>query len=100
MVPHPLHAMPVLPAGKDVEAHFRPTGQTLRDLERLVQLVVGGIHAVDHVLLSLQRVVGMKLNHGALWLYGVRAIDLDLVVALGTQLACALRSSGQHREHT
>src|ERR1700733_906823 len=72
MVPPPLHSMAVLPAG-----------QPLSDLERLVQLVVGGIHAVDHILLSVRGVVGMEFNHGALWFYGGRSIDLNFVVALG-----------------
>src|ERR1700733_12521836 len=83
MVPHPLHSMAVLPAGKNIKAHFRPAGQPLSDLERLVQLVVGGIHAVDHILLSVRGVVGMEFNHGALWFYGGRSIDLNFVVALG-----------------
>jgi hypothetical protein len=45
-------------------------------------LVIGGVHAVDHVLFSIWSVVGMEFNHGALWLYGGRAIDLNLIVAL------------------
>ena len=88
MVPHPLHAMAILLAGEDVEAHFRPAGQTLRDLDGLVFLVVGGIHSIDHVLLPLRSVVGMELNHGAFCFYRVRAIDLNLIVAL--------RASRQH----
>src|ERR1700733_13125124 len=36
VVTYPLHPMPILPAGKHVETHFRPAGQALRDLQRLV----------------------------------------------------------------
>ena len=88
MIAHPLHAMAVLLAGKNIKAHFRPTGQPLRDLQRLVLLAVGGIDAVDYILLTVRGEVGMELNHGALWFYRVRAIDLNLIVAL--------RASRQH----
>src|ERR1700722_17557795 len=82
VVPYPLHTVTILPAGKDVKAHLRPVGQPLRNLKRLVQLMVGRVYAVDNILLALGGEVGMKLNHGALWLDGSRAIYLDLVVAL------------------
>ena len=85
MVAHPLHAVAVLFTGEDIETYFRPAGQTLRNLERFVQLMVGGIDTIDLMLLPIRREVGMKLNHGALWLYRARAVNLDLVIALGTQ---------------
>ena len=53
-------------------------------------LVVGGIHLLSITFfLPFYSAVGMKLTHGALWLYGVRAIDLDL--HLWACAACALR---------
>src|SRR5271170_3160783 len=82
VVPDPLHTMPILPAGEDVETHLRPAGQTLGNLKRLVQLMVGGIYPVDYVLLALRSEIGMKLNHGALWLNRIRPIYLDLVITL------------------
>src|SRR5271156_4884475 len=84
VVPDPLHTMPILPAGKNVKAYLRPVGQTLGNLKRLVQLMVGGVHPVDDILLALRSEIGMKLNHGALWLDGSRPIYLNLVIALGT----------------
>ena len=99
VVPHPLHAMAVLPAGKYVEAHFRPTGQALGNLERLVQLVVGGIHAIDLILLPVRGKVGMELNHGALWFYGGGAIDLDFVIALSAERLCARERAPVQRQH-
>src|ERR1700677_640026 len=85
MIPYPLHSMPILFTGKDVEAYFRPAGQTLRNFERFVELVVGGIHPIDLMLLPIRGEIGMELNHGALWLYRGRAVNLDLVIALCTQ---------------
>src|SRR5271156_7045237 len=82
VVPDPLHTVPILPAGKNVKAYLGPIGQTLGNLKRLVQLMVGGVYAVDDVLLPLRSEIGMKLNHGALWLNRSRPIYLDLVITL------------------
>jgi hypothetical protein len=98
VIAYPLHTMTVLFTGKDVETNLRPTGQALGNFERLVQLVVGGIHAIDLVLLPVWCVVGMELNHGALWLDRAGAVDLNFIVAL-----CAKRlrtpERAQHSEH-
>ena len=45
-------------------------------------LVVGGIDAVDEVLLALGREVGVEFDHQVFRLDGVGAVDLDLVIAL------------------
>src|ERR1700722_1030809 len=89
VVPYPLHAISILPAGENIKADLRPVGQTLGNLKRLVQLMVGRVYAVDDILLAFRGEIGMKLNHGALWLNGSRAIYLDFVVALSI-----------HRPHT
>jgi hypothetical protein len=85
VVPDPLHTVPILPAGENVKAYLGPVGQTLGNLKRLVQLMVGGVYTVHDVLLPIYSEIGMKLNHGALWFDRIRPIYLDLVITLGAQ---------------
>src|ERR1700733_8810179 len=85
VVPYPLHTVPILPAGKNVKAYLGPVGQTLSNLKRLVQLMIRRVYPVDDVLLPLRSEIGMKLNHGALWLDRSCPIYLDLVVTLSTR---------------
>jgi hypothetical protein len=55
-------------------------------------LMVGGVYAVDQVLLTIGRVVGMQFHHGALGRFGICAIDLDLIIALSME--------GWNKKHT
>jgi hypothetical protein len=54
--------------------------------------MVGGVYAVDEVLLTIGRVVGMQFHHGALGRFGICAIDLDLIIALSME--------GWNKKHT
>ena len=83
MVADPLDAVSVLRTGKNVEADLGPTGDSLGDLDGLVELVVGGVDAVDGFGLAVGGVVGVQLEHGVFGGYCVGAVDLDFVVPLG-----------------
>src|ERR1700683_2784115 len=82
MVAHPLHSVPALLAGKDVPADFGPVIDTGRDLDGLVFLMIGGIHAADLITLALGGEIGVQLHHGAVWGNSGGTVDLDLVIAL------------------
>ena len=82
VVADPLDTVAVLGAGEDVEAEFGPVVDALSEFEGLVLLVVGGVDAVDGVLLAVRGEVGVDFDHGAFGFDGVGAVDLDLVVAL------------------
>ncbi len=97
VVADPLYAGAALLAGEDVEANFGPVVQTLGDFDGLVFGVVGGIDAIDESLLADGGVVGMQLDHGAMRSLRLRAIDLDLVVALRVCNTCS--SSEDEREN-
>src|SRR6185437_5074374 len=82
MIADPLHSVSILRTGEDVKTYFRPVGNTLRDFDCLMQLMIGGIYAIYGVHLSFCRKVGMQFEHGAFWFNCRRSIDLNFVVAL------------------
>jgi hypothetical protein len=83
VVANPLHAVAVLLAGEDVKTDLGPVVDALGEFDGLVLLVVGGIDAIDEVLLAFGGEVGMQLDHEVPGFDGVRSVDLDLIVALG-----------------
>src|SRR5580692_8224248 len=85
MIAHPLHAMAVLLAGKDIEPDFRPVVETLREFDRLVFLMIRWKDAVDGLLLTLHGEIRVKFDHQGLRRDGLRPVDLDLVVGLGSR---------------
>ena len=44
--------------------------------------VVGGLHAIDDVALTIGGEVGVQFEHGGAGCNSVRALDLDLVIVL------------------
>ncbi len=54
----------------------------MRELQCLVRLMVGGVHAIHHRLLTFGCVVGMQLDHQVPRRDGIRTVNLDLVVSL------------------
>jgi hypothetical protein len=63
-------------------ARLKVTPDALRDFDGFVLGVVGGLHAIDNVALTIGGEVGMELEHGGAGGNGFSAVNLDLVVAL------------------
>src|ERR1700679_415995 len=82
MVAHPLRSVSTLLAGEDVPAHLGPVVDAGRDLDGLVFLMIGWIHAADLITLALRGEIGVQLHHGAMWGNSGGAVDLNLVIAL------------------
>ncbi|HEY6374457.1 MAG TPA: hypothetical protein VIX90_02915 [Edaphobacter sp.] len=95
MVADPLEAMAILSAGENVEADFGPAGDALGDLDGLVELMVGGVDAVDYVVLPRCGEVGVQLEHRVFCGDGVGSVDLDLVVALGAHCGDAEKKNDE-----
>jgi hypothetical protein len=75
---------PIAPlAGENVESDLGPVSEPLREFDRLVLLMVRGIHAVDDVLLSILGVIRMQFEHQRLGRDRLGAVDLDLIIRLG-----------------
>lgn len=85
MVSHPLHSVPTLFTGKDVETNLRPIVDTFCQLDGFMLLVVRWIDSVNRLSLAGDGVVGVQFDHQVLWCDRVRAIDLNLVVSLGVR---------------
>src|SRR6185437_10898016 len=82
MIADPLHSVSILRTGEDVKTYFRPVGNTLRDFDCLMQLMIGGIYVIYEVHLLFCRKVGMQFEHGAFWFNRRCSIDLNFIVAL------------------
>src|ERR1700739_2553861 len=86
MVTHPLPAITRACAGENIKAGLKPVIPPLGDLNGFMHGMVRGTDAIHHTLFALSRPVCMEFHHGAVWLDGVSAIDLDLIVILSDQL--------------
>jgi hypothetical protein len=82
VIADPLNSVARLSTRKKVEAELRPVGEPLRQLNGLMQLVLSGIDAVDGVLLARGSEVRMQFHHQSLRCDRLRAVYLNLVVAL------------------
>src|SRR5258708_9997665 len=85
MIAYELPAVGAIRASENVEPGFEPFVETMRDLDRLMQRVIGGAHAIDHVLAALEGEVAAQLSHGSARLNCFRRIDLDLIIFLAVQ---------------
>ena len=79
-----IQAAAVARAGEDVESGFEPVIEAMGDFDRLVPGVIRGQRAVASLLRALRGEVIVQLDHGHAARDGFRAVDLDLVVFLGT----------------
>ena len=52
-----------LDAAENVKAGLEPVGKSLRDFERLVHRMVGGLDSVDNAVAAVHGEVGMDLDH-------------------------------------
>ena len=75
--------MAVLLAGEEVETDLRPVIETLGEFDRLVLLVVGGIDAIDGLLLAFHGEIRVQFDHQCLRGHRLGPVDLDLVIGLG-----------------
>src|ERR1700722_2270722 len=82
VIADPLHAVTVLLADEDIEADLRPARNSFGKFERLMLLMIGRNDAIDIVLLTLRGEVGVQFSHQCLRRNRVRAVNLDLIVAL------------------
>src|SRR5579885_3908606 len=105
VVAHPLVAEAAMCAGEDIKPGFKPVGKALRDLDRLVDgsgrrlgSIVGEAAAGSRFCPG-NRVVAVKLDHGSFGRHHVRAIDLNLVVALSVARSLK-QATAKKREHT
>src|SRR5436309_14514897 len=65
MIAYELPAVGAIRASENVEPGFEPFVETMRDFDRLVQGVIGGTHAIDYVLGTLEGEVAVQLYHGS-----------------------------------
>src|SRR5258708_10979511 len=83
MIANPLPATMGLNCGEDVEAGLKPVVDSLRNFNRFVLGVVGGLEAVNYSLAAIYREVRVELDHSGARSYCVVAVDLNFVVVLG-----------------
>src|SRR5438105_5310390 len=91
VISHPLPAVAVMDAGKNVEAGFKPVGESLCDLDGLVHRAIGRLQTIYHFLFTLDGVIAVQLDHGAARMNGFAGINLYLVIILrpaGVSYAC------------
>src|SRR5205823_7194593 len=87
MVPHPLPARLRLNAGEDVEACLEPRREPMRDFDGLMHRMLRGEYAILFGRGPFDRAVTMELEHGLARCDRLGAIDLNLEVALGIDVA-------------
>ena len=63
-------------------ARLKITPDALRDFDGFVFGVVGGLHAIDDVALTIGGEVGVQFEHGGAGCNGFGAVNLDLVIVL------------------
>src|SRR5260370_746037 len=85
VIAYELPAISAIRTGENVESGFEPFIEAVRDLDRLMQRVIGGAHAIDHVLGPLEGEVAVQLYHRSLGRNRLRRIDLDLIIILAPQ---------------
>src|ERR1700733_10314913 len=83
VIADPLHTVTVLFAGENIEADLRPAPNAFRKFERLMLLMIGRNDAIDVVLLTFRREVGVQFSHQCLRWNGVCSVDLNFIVTLG-----------------
>src|ERR1051326_573845 len=88
VISHPLVSEVAMRAGGDVEAGFKPVGESLCNLHRLMDGAgrwlgsVCGKAAARSCLGTGNRVIAMQFDHSVAGWDHVGAIDLDFVIAL------------------
>ena len=82
MISHPLPPPVGLNAAENVEAGFEPVGEALRDFERLVHRVMGGLDTIDDAFAPVHGEVGMNLDHRRSRSDRFVAVYLNLVIVL------------------
>src|SRR5579875_2167118 len=82
VIADPLHSAAILFARENIEAHLHPVIDALRDLQRLVLLVICRIDTLNLVTLAECGEVRMQFHHCAARWNGLGPIDLNFVIAL------------------
>lgn len=82
VVAHPIPALAVLRGSENVEPGLEPIIKAVRNLDSLMELVIGGEKAVFRGLRTLKREVAVELDHGMVRLHLIVAVDLNFVVVL------------------
>ena len=73
-----------LDTGEDIEPGLEPRGEAAGDFHRLMHGALGGKHPLLARHRPPGRRVAVELEHGLPGFHGVRPVDLDLEIALGS----------------
>ena len=83
MIAHPLIALSVWTrARENIKSGLKPIVPALRDLHRLVFLMIGRISSVGRRLAAFGREVAVQLDHRVAGGHGFRTVNLHFVIAL------------------
>ena len=82
VIAHPHPPAVGLDGGENVEPGLEPVAETVGDLERFVDGMVGRQDPIDYRLRSLHREVAMQFHHGVAGRDEIRAVDLNFSVVL------------------
>ncbi len=82
MIADPVDALAVFRRGENVKAGLEPIGEAMRDLNRFMQLVIGGIQPVLNRLRTFEREIAVQFDHGVARFNQIGAVDLNFVVVL------------------
>src|SRR6202050_1820913 len=96
VIADPLPALICFDGSEHVEADLEPGVKAMRDLERFVLRMVGGIKTILKLLRAINGKIAVQFKHGVAGFDGVRAIHLNLVVILGR----ASRRPKYHQQRT
>src|SRR5215471_13169606 len=84
-------------AGEQVETTLEPLAEPVRDFERFVDGVVGGVHAVDGLPAAGRREVTVQLDQRYAARHQFGTVDLDFEVVLRAGGSCAAEQANQGR---
>src|SRR5256885_1097869 len=82
MIADPVEALAVVRRGEDVEAGFEPVSEAVRNLDSLVELVIGGKGSVGGGFRALKCKVAVEFDHGVAGFDGLVRIYLNFVIVL------------------
>ncbi len=80
--------MPVVGGSEDVKTALEPVVEAVRDLDRLMLGVIGGVNTVDDCLRSVDGEVAVEFHHRVPGIDQVGPVHLDFVIVLSPAERC------------
>jgi hypothetical protein len=82
VIPNPLPALAFGDGSENIEAALEPVIEAVRDLDRLMLGMIGGVEAVHGGLRAVNGEVAVEFKHGVSGIDQVGSVHLDFIVVL------------------